>query len=114
MIGDRKINVERNGDRSQQTLGLTQRMVEHQTQRETGLDGQRRIDRLTITLSGVRRSPCRQRLLSDPHGQASPPRQSSIIFRPIGDPISRLRELVMAVLVEFVRRGFQDEHVATS
>ena len=47
MIGDGNIDPEHIGNRTQKTFGLTQRLVEHQAKRETGLNGDRRIDRLT-------------------------------------------------------------------
>ena len=51
MIRDGDIDREQIGDRTQKTFGLTQRLVEHQTKRkETGLDGDRRIDWLALAL----------------------------------------------------------------
>ena len=41
VVRDRDIDLEHIGDRPQQTLGLTQRLVEHQAERQTGLDGSR-------------------------------------------------------------------------
>jgi hypothetical protein len=41
MIRDSDINIEHRGDRSQQTFGLAQRLMEYQTERETGLDSDR-------------------------------------------------------------------------
>jgi len=52
MIGDGDIDPKHIGDRVQKTFGLTQRLVEHQTKREAGLDGDRRIDCLATPLSG--------------------------------------------------------------
>src|SRR5271163_4745564 len=43
MIGDGDIDPEQIGDRTQKTFGLTQRLLEHQTKRKAGLDGDRRI-----------------------------------------------------------------------
>ena len=47
MIGDGDIDREYVGDRSQQALGLPQRLMEYQAKSKARLDGQRRIDRLT-------------------------------------------------------------------
>src|ERR1700733_13233635 len=63
VIGDGDVDLERAGDRSQQTLGLSQRLLEYQAEREARLDGDCRVDRLTTPLSGGRRLPCRDRLL---------------------------------------------------
>ena len=60
------------GDRTQKTVGSTQRLVEHQAKRKAGLDGDRRIDLGLHPVSGRRRMPCRQCLLGEPHRQASP------------------------------------------
>ena len=75
MIGDGDIDPEQIGDRTQKTFGLTQRLMEHQTKRKAGLDGDRRIDWLTTPLSGRRRTPCRHGFLGEPHRHASPPYQ---------------------------------------
>src|SRR5271169_2775482 len=45
-------------------FGLTQRLVEHQTDRESGLDGKRRIDWLTASPSGGWCTPRSDRLVS--------------------------------------------------
>jgi hypothetical protein len=54
MIRNGDIDLEHLGDRSQHALGLTQRLVEHQAKRETCIDGERRIHRLTAALPGRR------------------------------------------------------------
>jgi hypothetical protein len=51
------------GDQSQQTLSLSQRLLEYEPEHEARLDGDCRVDRLTAPLSGGRRLPCRDRLL---------------------------------------------------
>src|SRR5271166_5748179 len=66
MIGDGDIDREYVGDRSQQALGLTQRLMEYQAESKARRDGQWRIDRLTAPLSGSRRLPCRHGLLGEP------------------------------------------------
>jgi len=57
VIGDADIDSQHRSERSQQALGLTQRLMEHQAKREAGLDGDRRIDWLTAPLSGSRSMP---------------------------------------------------------
>jgi hypothetical protein len=96
---------EHGGNRSQHALGLTQRLVEHQAKREASLDGDRRIDRRSAALSGGRRMPCLNGVVAEPHRDASPPYQCGIVFRPVRHPVSGLRDLVAAALVELVRHG---------
>src|ERR1700728_5363299 len=47
VIGDGDVDLEHVGDRSQQTLRLSQRLMEYQAEREARLDGDRRVDQLT-------------------------------------------------------------------
>ena len=63
VIGDSDIDMERRGDRAQQTFGLTQRLMKYQAQREAGLDGDRRIYRLATAFSGRRGMPGLNRFL---------------------------------------------------
>src|SRR5271168_2640702 len=106
MIGDGDIDPEHIRDRMQKTFGLTQRLAEHQTKREAGLDGDRRIDWLTAPLSGRRRMPYRHGLRGEPHRQASPSNQRGIVFRPVRHPVSGLGKLVATVFGELVRHEF--------
>ena len=41
VIRDSDIDLEHSGDRPQQALGLTQRLMKHQAERQAGLDGSR-------------------------------------------------------------------------
>jgi hypothetical protein len=100
------IDVEQSRDRSQQSFSLTQRLVEHQAKRKRGLDGYRRIDRLTATLSRRRSVPCRDGLFGKPNRQLSPPHQRCIIVWPVRHSVSRLGEFVTATLIELVWHGF--------
>src|SRR5271156_3112657 len=75
MIRDSNIDPQHIGDRTQKTFGLTQRLVEHQTKRKAGLDGDRRIEPLATPLSARWRMPCRHRRVGEPHRQAAPPNQ---------------------------------------
>ena len=106
MIRDGDIDPEHFGDRTQKTFGLMQRLVEHQTKRKAGLDGDRRIEWLATPLSGRRRMPCRHGFLGEPHRQASPPCQRGIVFRPVGHPVSGLGKLVATAFGELVRHEF--------
>jgi hypothetical protein len=68
-------------------LSLSQRLVEYEAEREARLGGNCRVDRLTTSLSGGRRLPCRDRLLGHPHGQSSTLDQRRVVFRPVRDPV---------------------------
>jgi hypothetical protein len=81
VIRDGDVDLEHVGDRSQQTLGLSQRLVKDQAEREARLDGECRVDRLTTPLSGGGCLPCRDRLLGDPYGQAPALDQRGVVFR---------------------------------
>jgi len=105
MIGDGDVDLEHVGDRSQQTLGLSQRLMEDQADRKARLDGDRRIDRLAAPLSGSRCLPDRDRLLGQPHCQAPAPDQRGVVVRPVRDPILGPGDLVATALVELVRHG---------
>ena len=51
VIRDGNGDTEHLSDRTEQTFGLSERLVEHQAECETGLDGDRGIDRLTGTMT---------------------------------------------------------------
>jgi hypothetical protein len=53
VMRDGNMDPEPIGDRTKQLLGLAERSVEHQAKREAGLDGDRRIDRLTAPVAGA-------------------------------------------------------------
>jgi hypothetical protein len=57
MIRHRNGDAEHIGDRTKQPFSLSERLVEHQAERQTGLNGDYRIDRLTAPRSGRRRVP---------------------------------------------------------
>jgi hypothetical protein len=96
VIGDGDVDLEHLGNRSERTLGLSQRLVEYQAEREARLDGDRRVDRLTTPLSSGRCLPCRDRLLGNPHCQASAPGPCGVVFGPVRDPVCGLGNLVAA------------------
>src|SRR5271166_2437528 len=75
------------GNRSRHARGLTQRLMEHQAKREAGLDGDRRIDRLTAPLSGSRSMPGLNGFFGQPNREAPPPDQPGLVFRPVRHPV---------------------------
>src|SRR3984957_20146192 len=114
MIRDGNMDPEHIGDRTKQPLGLTERLVEHQAKCEAGLDGDRRINRLTAPFSDRRRMPCRHGLLSEPYRQTSSPYQRGIVFRPVRHPVSGFWDFMAAAFVEFVRHGFHTQKRRTT
>src|SRR5215471_15942640 len=106
MIWDGDIDAEHIGNGSQQSFGLTQRLVEHQTYCQGSFDGERRIDQLTASPSGGWCTPLSNRLVGEPHRQCSPPNQSCVIVRRIRHTIFCRGDLVAARFVELVRHGF--------
>src|SRR5512134_2112171 len=105
VIRDGDSDLEHVGNRSQHALGLTQRLMEYQAQREAGLDSDRRIDRLSAPLSGSRRMPCFHGVLGEPDREAPSPDQRGIVFRPVRHAVFCPGNLVTAAFVEFVRHG---------
>ena len=67
MIRNGNGDAEHISDRTKQPLGLTERLVEHQAECEAGLNGDRRIDRLTAPRSRRRRMPCGHGLIGEPN-----------------------------------------------
>ncbi len=51
------------------------------------------------------RPPCRYRLVRDPNGQATSPPQCRVVFRPVRDPMARLRNVMAMLGVVFERHG---------
>ena len=78
----------------------------HQTDRESGLDGERRIDWLTASPSGGWCTPRSDRLVSKPRCQRTPSHQRRVIVRPVRHTIFRRGEFVATRLVELVGHGF--------
>src|SRR5690242_11978195 len=105
VIGDSDIDMEHRGDRAQQAFGLTQRLMKYQAQRETGLDGNLRIDRLTTAFSSRWGMPSRNRFFGEPNRDAAPSYQCGFVFRPVRDPVSGFRDLMAAAFIVLVRHG---------
>src|SRR3954465_15577369 len=57
VVGNSDLNAEQIRDRSQRTLGLTKRLMQHKPKRQFGLDSDVGIDRLAAPLSGCRCIP---------------------------------------------------------
>jgi hypothetical protein len=97
MIGDGNDNPEHIVDRTKQTVGLPQRLVEYEAKRQSCFSGDRRIDWLTAPNSGRWRMPCRHRVLGEPERYASPPDQRGVIFPSVRDPVSDRAAIVLAI-----------------
>ena len=93
VIRNSDIHVEELPDRSERSLDLAQSEAEHQPQRQSGLDRQIGINRLTTAFSGGRRTPSGDCLLGQPNCQASPSHQSRVILWPVRHLVLRRRYL---------------------
>jgi hypothetical protein len=105
------IDAKHIGNGPQQSFGLTERLVEHQTYRQGSFDGEHRIDRLTASPSRDWCVPLGKRLVGEPHRECAPPDHSCVIVRPIRRTIFCRGDLVAARLVEFVWHGFPHQSV---
>src|ERR1700731_4556211 len=96
MIGYGEIETEQADDGSDQPLSLSQRQAEHGTQGQGRGDRQSRIVRLTTARGPWLRTPGRDRLVGEPDRQAPALTQGCIIVRPVGYPMTLLRDVVTA------------------
>src|SRR5580698_7136320 len=113
MVGDGNVDLQQAGDRSQQTLSLSQRLMEDQPEREARLDGDRRVDRLTTPLAGSRGLPRCDGIVGQPHRQASAPDQRGVVLRPVRNSVFGPGYLVAAAFVELVRHGSHQRRTHT-
>ena len=75
-------------DGVEKPCGLAQRQVQEQPERARGLDRDIGIDRLSATLSGHRRSPDREDIVTDPEGEVATIPPGLILLPPVIDAIS--------------------------
>src|ERR1700690_4083183 len=106
MVGYGEIETEQVDDGSDQPFGLPQRQAEHGTQGQCRGDRQSRIGGLTTPL--VRGSPPGgNRLVGEPDRQAPTLAQGCIIVRPVGYPMTLLRDMVTASGIDLEGHGGQ-------
>ena len=94
VIGCREIDAQPPEDRCQEALGLTQRYVEDETERQGGFDGE--IGRLELPAppADASRCPRGDRVGREPEGDVASPHEGSVVLGPVPDAI-RCRVLRM-------------------
>ena len=87
VIGCREIDAQHPEDRCQEALGLTQRYVEDETERQGGFDGE--IGRLELPAppADASRCPRGDRVGREPEGDVASPHEGSVVLGPVPDAI---------------------------
>ena len=87
VIGGREIDAQPPEDRCQDALGLTQRSVEEETERQGGFDGE--IGRLELPAppADASRCPRGDRVGREPEGDVASPHEGSVVLGPVPDAI---------------------------
>ena len=94
VIGCREIDAQPPDDRCQDALGLTQRSVEDETERQGGFDGEIGILELPAPPADASRCPRGDRVGREPEGDVASPHEGSVVLGPVPDAI-RCRVLRM-------------------
>ena len=94
VIGGREIDAQHPEDRGQEALGLTQRSVEEETERQGGFDGEIGILELPAPPADASRCPRGDRVGREPEGDVASPHEGSVVLGPVPDAI-RCRVLRM-------------------
>ena len=94
VIGCREIDAQHPEDRCQEALGLTQRSVEDETERQGGFDGEIGILELPAPPADASRCPRGDRVGREPEGDVASPHEGSVVLGPVPDAI-RCRVLRM-------------------
>ena len=87
MIGCREIDAQHPEDRCQEALGLTQRSVEDETERQGGFDGEIGILELPAPPADASRCPRGDRVRREPEGDVASPHEGSVVLGPVPDAI---------------------------
>ena len=102
-----KLQLHQLQERAHQALSLPERQPKHRPQRQADLDRHIRIHGLTTAIFASLRPPRTGHALVEPERHIPAPAQRFIVVRPVRDLVSRCRELVPALGVEFVRHCSQ-------
>ncbi len=94
VIGGREIDAQHPEDRCQDALGLTQRSVEDETERQGGFDGEIGILEWPAPPADASRCPRGDRVRREPEGDVASPHEGSVVLGPVPDAI-RCRVLRM-------------------
>ena len=87
VIGGRAIDAQPPEDRGQDALGLTQRSVEEETERQGGFDGEIGILELPAPPADASRCPRGDRVGREPEGDVASPHEGSVVLGPVPDAI---------------------------
>ena len=87
VIGCREIDAQHPEDRGQDALGLTQRSVEDETERQGGFDGEIGILELPAPPADASRCPRGDRVRREPEGDVASPHEGSVVLGPVPDAI---------------------------
>ena len=87
VIGCREIDAQHPEDRCQEALGLTQRSVEDETERQGGCDGEIGILELPAPPADASRCPRGDRVGREPEGDVASPHEGSVVLGPVPDAI---------------------------
>ena len=82
VIGGREIDAQHPEDRCQEALGLTQRSVEDETERQGGFDGEIGILELPAPPADASRCPRGDRVRREPEGDVASPHEGSVVLGP--------------------------------
>ena len=82
VIGGREIDAQHPDDRGQDALGLTQRSVEEETERQGGFDGAIGILELPAPPADASRCPRGDRVGREPEGDVASPHEGSVVLGP--------------------------------
>ena len=87
VIGCREIDAQHPEDRGHEALGLTQRSVEDETERQGGFDGEIGILELPAPPADASRCPRGDRVRREPEGDVASPHEGSVVLGPVPDAI---------------------------
>ena len=105
VIGGREIDAQHPEDRGQDALGLTQRSVEEETERQGGFDGEIGILELPAPPADASRCPRGDRVGREPEGDVASPHEGSVVLGPVPDAIRcRVRRMHSRLHIEIMTR----------
>ena len=105
VIGCREIDAQHPEDRCQDALGLTQRYVEDETERQGGFDGEIGSLELPAPPADASRCPRGDRVGRAPEGDVASPHEGSVVLGPVPDAIRcRVRRMHARLHIEIMTR----------
>ena len=105
VIGGREIDTQHPEDRGQEALGLTQRSVEDETERQGGFDGEIGILEWPAPPADASRCPRDDRVGREPAGDVASPHEGSVVLGPVPDAIRcRVRRIHARLHIEIMTR----------